>query len=65
MVIISSGKSTTLSVLASLSGRTSGSVRSNIEDRTGMDKPPPGTMGIVPQVQLRAFRYHAVPESPS
>ncbi|KAF5377145.1 hypothetical protein D9757_008793 [Collybiopsis confluens] len=43
------GKSTTLSVLASLTGRTSGSVRYNTEDGVGTDKPPPGTMGIVPQ----------------
>ncbi|KAJ3739785.1 hypothetical protein DFH05DRAFT_1530053 [Lentinula detonsa] len=44
------GKSTTLSVLAGLTGRTSGSVRFNTEsDGVGTDKPPPGTMGIVPQ----------------
>ncbi|KIK71569.1 hypothetical protein GYMLUDRAFT_33772 [Collybiopsis luxurians FD-317 M1] len=43
------GKSTTLSVLAGLTGRTSGSVRYNTEDGTGTDRPPPGTMGIVPQ----------------
>ncbi|KAF9067262.1 P-loop containing nucleoside triphosphate hydrolase protein [Rhodocollybia butyracea] len=40
------GKSTTLSVLASLTGRTSGSVRFNTEDGTGTDKPPPGTMTL-------------------
>ncbi|KAJ4470921.1 hypothetical protein J3R30DRAFT_3710877 [Lentinula aciculospora] len=44
------GKSTTLSVLAGLTGRTAGSVRFNTEeDGLGTDKPPPGTMGIVPQ----------------
>ncbi|KAJ3722293.1 P-loop containing nucleoside triphosphate hydrolase protein [Lentinula raphanica] len=44
------GKSTTLSVLAGLTGRTSGVVRFNTEDGQGTtDKPPPGTMGIVPQ----------------
>ncbi|KAJ3806238.1 hypothetical protein F5876DRAFT_91149 [Lentinula aff. lateritia] len=44
------GKSTTLSVLANLTGRTSGSIRFNTgDDSVWTDKPPPGTMGIVPQ----------------
>ncbi|KAJ3895377.1 hypothetical protein GG344DRAFT_73232 [Lentinula edodes] len=44
------GKSTTLSVLANLTGRTSGSIRFNTGgDGVWTDRPPPGTMGIVPQ----------------
>lgn len=43
------GKSTTLSVLAGLTGRTSGSVRFSTEDGAGTDSPPRGTLGIVPQ----------------